>query len=269
MQSTKEQKITFQQKLTVLIITYNEEDNIEELFKNISFADEIIIIDSFSNDRTIEMVKNHPNITLIQNRFTNFSNQRNFALKQTNNDWVLFIDADERISDKLKNEIITILNNITDIIAYKVHRKNYINNRLIKYSGWQNDTIYRLFNKKYVSYDEKKWVHETLIVNGNTELMKNPITHYSYKGFLDLKNRTFFYSKLKAKELYERKEKSNILKLYGKPLYTFIKHYFISLGVLDGKFGLQIAYISSIGVYKRYYELRKLYKRKHIENGFL
>ncbi|HIE44879.1 MAG TPA: glycosyltransferase [Crocinitomix sp.] len=250
--------------ITALVITYNEENNIESVIENISFADEIIIVDSFSNDNTVEIIKSYPKVKLIQNKFKNFSEQRNFALAQTTNDWVLFIDADERISDNFINELRSISKSNSNVIAFKSNRKNYINNKIVNYSGWQNDTIYRFFNKKYVSYDEKKWVHETLIINGETKLMENSITHYSYKDFSDLKNRTLFYSKLKAKELYEKGEKSNPFKLYVKPFYTFIKHYFISLGIFDGKLGLQISYTSCIGVYKRYCELQKLYKTESI-----
>ncbi len=245
--------------ITALVIAYNEEDNMESLLQNISFADEIIIVDSFSNDNTVEIIKKHPKAKLVQNKFKNFSEQRNFALAQTTNDWVLFIDADERISNNFINEISTLPLKNKDIIAYKSHRKNYINKKIINYSGWQNDTVFRFFNKKFVSYDEKKWVHETLLINGKNKLTDNSIIHYSYKNFNELKNRTIFYAKLKAKELFEKGEKPNAFKLYIKPIYTFIKHYFFGLGILDGNSGIQISYISSIGIHRRYLELKKLY----------
>ncbi len=254
--NTKQKKTA---NITALIITYNEEENITSILQNISFANEIIIIDSFSNDRTVEIIKKHPNVKLVQNKFKNFSEQRNFALAQATNDWVLFMDADERISDDFIDEICALSESNSNNIAYESHRKNYINKKLIKYSGWQNDTIFRFFNKKYVNYDERKWVHETLKINGNTDLTANPIIHYSYKNFNDLKNRTTFYATLKAKELFEKGEKSNAFKLYIKPIYTFVRHYFLGLGILDGNSGLQIAYISSIGVHRRYLELQKLH----------
>jgi len=248
-------------KLSVLVITHNEEDNIIDLIKNINFADEIVIVDSYSDDNTLALISKFPKVRVIQNKFENFSKQRNFALKQVKNDWVLFIDADERISNQLKNEILHKLEDPKDTIAFHVKRDNYIADTFIKYSGWQNDCMTPLFNKNYVSYNEDKWVHETLTINGESTYLNNHLFHYTCKNYVDYALKMQLYSELKAKELFKKNVHPNFFHLQIKPLYRFFYHYVIKLGFLDGKNGKMIAKINALGVKNRFVFLKKLYKK--------
>lgn len=244
--------------LTAIIPTLNEESNIKAAIKTVEFADEIIVIDSYSTDNTVSLAKKQ-GAKVIQRKFDGFSTQKNFAINEASHDWVFILDADERISKLLKNEIIQTLENIPDNDAYWIPRKNYIGKKLVRYSGWQNDKVIRLFNRKKSQYDSKI-VHEEIICTGKVSFFKNPLIHYSFENYLDIKNRTHFYSKLKAKELFEKGEKPNVLQFIFKPLYRFLKHYIIGLGFLDGITGIHISYVSSLGVYYRYKELKKLYR---------
>ncbi len=246
-------------KITALIITHNEKENIDILIENLEFADEIIVIDSFSSDGTIDIIKKHTNVKLIQHKFLNFSTQRNFALEQATHDWVLFIDADERISNDLKCEIINTLREQNNIVAYSFYRKFYFKKSVIKFSGFQTDKVFRLFNKKFVSYNNDKLVHETLDINGETEMFTNKLDHYSYTSDDSYKKKLIKYAKLRAEELYSKKLKPTFYHFYIKPAYRFLYQFIIRFGFLDGKNGYKISMLNAFGVQQRYVELKKLY----------
>lgn len=246
-------------KLTVLVITFNEADAIEDTLKNLGFADEIIVVDAFSDDRTVEIVKSMPHVGLIQHRFKNFSDQRNFAIGQANNDWIFFIDADERVDERLKEELIHTVKNPGDFVAFAVPRQFYFKGKPLKYSGFQTDKSIRLFHKGYAAYDSGKLVHETLTVNGNTGELNNKLHHYSYQGKGDYKKKMEQYARLRAKELYRKRLKPNFYHFTIKPAYRFLYHFIIRRGFLDGKAGFVIAKLNAYGVKRRYIELQKLY----------
>jgi glycosyltransferase involved in cell wall biosynthesis len=245
-------------KLSALIITLNEEDRIEKLISNLNFADEIVIVDSYSTDNTVAIIKRHTEVKLIQHHFENFSKQRNFALKQVKNDWVLFIDADEIIPNNLKLEILNKLKNPNGCIAFKTFRQFYFKDKPLNYSGWQTDKVYRLFNRKNVSFEPTKFVHETLNVDGKTETLKEKLIHFSYNNYNDYKEKMEHYAILRARELYAKKLKPNLYHFYIKPLYRFFNHYIIRLGFLDGKNGYIICKLNAYGVKQRYVALKKL-----------
>ena len=161
-------QINNEQKLSVLIITLNEERYIKSLLEDIDFADEIIVIDSYSTDKTVDIVQSFLNVKLIQNHFTNYTAQRNFALDQARNSWVLFIDADERLTSELKTEIISTINSNNTASAYLIYRTFMFKNKPLNFSGWQTDKIFRLFKKSDCRYNSERMVHEKLIVNGKT-----------------------------------------------------------------------------------------------------
>ncbi len=250
------------EKISGLIITYNEEKYIDKVIKNLNFVDELVIVDSFSTDKTIEIIKKYKHIKLIQNHFINFSEQRNFALKQVKYDWVLFIDVDEYIDKKLKDEINNFRLCLRDYKAFQFRRLFYFKDKPLRFSGTQNDKVFRFFNKNYAIYNSKKYVHETLIVNGNTKIFKNKLIHYSYQTYEKHRAKLDSYARLKAKELYKKQVKPNFFHFYIKPLYRFVKNYFIQLGILDGKKGFILSKLNAYGVKQRYVELNKLYKKR-------
>jgi glycosyltransferase involved in cell wall biosynthesis len=249
-------------KLSVLIITLNEIENIENLIKNVNFADEVVIVDSFSSDGTVEVVRKYDNVRLVQHEFINFSNQRNFALKQATHDWILFIDGDERISNNLQHEIIMTLDSPKEIIAYGFYRRFYFENTPLGFSGYQTDKVFRLFNKNYVTYNKEKLVHETLHINGKTKILKNKLDHYSYTNDTIYKGKLIKYAKLRAEELYVKRLKPNFYHFYIKTYYRFLYHYIIRFGFLDGKKGYKISKLNAFGVQQRYIELKKIYASK-------
>lgn len=245
-------------KLSVLIITLNEEENLKILLPNLDFADEIIILDSFSSDQTEMISKSFSKVIFFQNTFENFSIQRNFAISKAKNDWILFIDADEILSSELKREIIETLENNKNYSAYFFERVFMFENEILKYSGNQTDKIFRLFNKKHAKYDENKLVHEKLIVDGEIGLLKNKLVHYTYTSYENYKKKIIIYGKLKAQEKFKNKTKPNLILQLFHPAYNFLFNYFIRLGFLDGKKGIIICYLNAYSIFVRYKELERL-----------
>lgn len=246
------------QPFSAIVITYNEAGNLSSLIRNLSFADEILIVDSFSSDETLELIKEYPHIKFIQRKFDNYSNQRNFAIEQASNEWILFVDADERIPTALQSEIYKSLSNNTNFVAYEIYRQFYFIDKPLKYGGFQTDKVVRLFNRKFANYDSNKFVHETLRVHGSVTVLKTKLLHYSYNNYEIYKEKMTSYAKLRAKELKIKNTKPNIFHKFFKPIYRFIYHYIIRRGFLDGQAGYTMAKLNAYGVKQRYKELKKI-----------
>ena len=244
--------------ISVLIITLNEESQMQTLLSDLDFADEIIVVDSFSTDKTETICKSFPKVKFYQNQFENYPAQRNYAISLARNYWVLFLDADERLTTELKLEILETTQKNNTYIAFQFRRKFMFKNKVLHFSGCQNDKIYRLFHKKFASYDIKKLVHEKLITNGKTAVFKNKLIHYSYPNYATYKSKIIRYGKLKAHEKFKQNEHSAILIQYLHPVYNFLFNFIARLGFLDGKKGIIICYLNAYSIFIRYQQLRIL-----------
>jgi glycosyltransferase involved in cell wall biosynthesis len=246
------------QSLTALIITHNEEQNIHPVLENLSFADEIIVVDSFSSDRTFEIACSFKNVKTIQYAFENFAAQRNYAISLATNPWILFIDADERLTPNLIKEIKLVINQKSNVSAYFMNRTFMFKNKRLRFSGWQTDKIIRLFKKENAFYNEEKIVHEKLIINGEVDKLKNNLIHFSYSSFEDYKQKMILYGKLKAQEELAKNTSPNFFHFYIRPVYQFLYQYIIRLGFLDRTSGLIICYLNALSVSVRFQELKKI-----------
>lgn len=240
-----------------LIITHNEEKNIREVLECFDFCSEIVVVDSFSTDKTVEIAKEFPNTKIIQNPFEDFTRQRNLALDAASNDWVLFLDGDERITPELRREIIAELNKPEQKDAYYFYRKFFFAQKPIHFSGTQSDKNFRLFRKSKARYMTGKKVHETLEVNGNVGVLKNKLLHYSVSDYESYRKKMIHYGILKGKELAAKGKKFNVLVQYLKTAFKFFKAYIMRLGILDGKEGYQLSYLQSLSVFETYESLKK------------
>lgn len=245
------------QKLSALIITYNEEDNIMDVLHCLDFADEIIVLDSFSADNTVLLASRNPKVRLYQHKFEDFTKQRNLALSYAKHDWVLFLDADERITEALQREIVDTINGPDAKEAYYIYRIFYFCGKKIKYSGTQNDKNFRLFRKSRAHYDNVKKVHETLVVDGRIGILKNKMPHYSFADYAAYKEKMIHYGTLKGQELHARGKRYSLLKDWVKTAFKFFKAYFLKLGVLDGTQGYQLCYLQSLSVHETYKSLKR------------
>jgi glycosyltransferase involved in cell wall biosynthesis len=246
-------------KITALAITLNEEDNVKRYVQSLSFADEIIFIDSNSTDATVSIAK-ELGVRVIQRNFDDFSKQRSFALQHAKNDWVVFFDLDEIITPELGKEIVSVISLQNDFVAYYVKRISFFLGKQIKYGGCQTDKCIRIFNKQYCSYNGNL-VHESITTNGKIGFLKNRVNHYSYKSFDNYNEKLNLYSKLQAETLYLKNKRPNLYHFFIRPHYRFWWQYIYRLGFLDKKEGFILAYIHSFAVFKRYFQLWMMHRK--------
>ncbi len=243
------------EKLTIIILTFNEEDYIEGAIESTSFADEVIVLDSYSTDKTSELAQKH-NVVFIQNKFENFSNQRYFAAKHATNNMILFVDADERIPNLLKEEIQSVLKKDNHNSAYEIFLSVIFMGRRMKYSCFKNNWHLRLFNKRLCWYDETLLVHEKLIVKeGNTGRLKYPIDHYTYRSWNHYIEKKQLYADLQSQELFKKGVKFYAFHFVIKPTYRLLYQYLLRGGFLDGFPGFASAFGNAYGVMTRYIKL--------------
>ncbi|MCS5662903.1 MAG: glycosyltransferase family 2 protein [Flavobacteriales bacterium] len=241
------------QKLSAIIPTYNEEINIEAAIRSVSFADEIIIIDSFSTDHTIAIAEKYE-VRILQRVFDDFSSQKNYAIENATHKWIVLLDADERIGADLKNEIQTVLSAKPKASAYWVYRRNYLLGREIKYSGWQNDKVIRLIERDFCKYNGKL-VHEEITTSKKISYLKTKLEHHTYKDFDNFINKKNKVAQLQAQMLAAKNKKVTPYLLFAKPAYRFVNHYFFKRGFLDGFPGFFIASFYAYTIFTRYIKL--------------
>jgi glycosyltransferase involved in cell wall biosynthesis len=239
-------------KITAIIPTLNEEIHIAEAIKSVSFADEIIVIDSFSTDKTLEIAEKM-DVKIIKRKFDDFSSQKNFAISHASNPWIYILDADERVTPQVQKEILEAVQNPKNFVGFFVRRTFYFCGKKINYGGCQRDKVVRLFLKEHCNY--KGIVHETIVTNGKLGFFKNKIEHYSYRNFDHYISKMNHYGELRGKEYFDKGKNVNLYQILVKPPARFVIHYFIRLGFLDGFPGFIFAKAQAYGVYVRYIKL--------------
>jgi glycosyltransferase involved in cell wall biosynthesis len=247
-------------KISAYVLTKNEEKHIRECIESVKWADEILIVDDFSKDSTVEISK-RMGCKVVQNKFEYFGKQRNFALTQCSNDWIICLDADERITPELKEEIEQEFKNTPRADAFIAPRKSKFINKWILHSGWYPD--YRhpvLFNKNKMKYKDQL-VHEDIEYTGKKIYFKGDILHYPYDSIKQFVKKSDFYTDLRSKEMFGRGEKFKVLNLFVNPSIMFFKMYIIKKGFLDGLTGLILALL-----YSSFYTLMKYIKLWELEN---
>ena len=235
--------------VSIVIVTKNEEANIEAALDSVKDAAEIVVIDSFSSDRTVEICRKYTD-KVFRKEWEGFAKQKQSAVDLAEGPWVFMLDADERFTPELKAEVINaIKENSHD--GFYAPRKNFFMDRWIRHGGWWPDYTLRLF-KKHSGRVEDREVHEKVIVNGSVSHLKNPLVHYTYNSVSDYLKRMDIYSTLAAKELKKNGVAPNVLDLLIRPPVTFIKMFFLKLGFLDGRFGLVLAVLYSYYTFLKY-----------------
>ena len=252
--------------ISVVILTKNEEKNIIDCLETVSWADEIVIVDDNSSDRTLEVIKNLENkkIKTYKNDLNgDFSNQRNFGLSKTTKKWVLFIDADERVSGELHEEINTIIINSKgqEKDGYFIKRKDFMWDKMLKHGETGNISLLRLAKRDAGIWMGK--VHEVWQVNGKTGELDNYLLHYPHQSMDEFLREINFYSTIRAYELYENKTKVNPLDALTYPLGKFVLNYFLKLGFLDGMGGLIFSLMMSFHSFLVRSKLWLLWQKTH------
>ena len=241
-------------KISAVIITFNEEDRLPDALASLrGVADEIVVVDSYSTDQTVEIAR-QARAAVYQNRFEDYGQQKNFALQKAGNDWILNLDADERVSSELKDAIKELREKELpeNVAAFAIKRKTFYLGRWIRHSGWYPDRKVRLFRKSGASWQGR--IHEKLQVTGDIIPLSGAILHFTYRDIGDHVRRLNRYSAFQAEEIVRQNKKFLFLRLLVLPPVTFLRHYIWKLGLLDGFPGFVIATISSWGTAMKYFK---------------
>jgi len=246
--------------LSVVMISKNEEKNIRRSLQSVSFADEIILIDSQSEDRTVEIAR-ELGAKVFSPEWAGYGPAKMAGVNHATHDWVLSIDADEVVSSELAEEIAGILSGNSDRAGYYIPRKTMFLGRWIKHCGWYPDYVLRLFRKSKGDFDGAV-VHEKVVVDGSTARMENELLHYSYASLDDYFAKFNRYTTLGAQEALKKGVKTGWSDLIIRPPVSFIKHYISKQGFRDGLEGFLISVLSSIAVMVKYAKLREMNKHR-------
>ncbi|WP_018248126.1 glycosyltransferase family 2 protein [Orenia marismortui] len=237
--------------LAALVLTYNEEGNIKECLESINWIEEIVVIDSYSSDNTIAIAKDYTD-RVYQRKFDDFASQRNFALDKIEATWVLVVDADERVTLELKDEILNLLTS-PQADAYKIPRKNYFLGSWIKYCGWYPDYTLRLFKAQENRYSGL--VHEGVKIKGKVDKVNNAFIHYTYRNLNHYLSKINHYTSLDAEKKYKAGKKKGLAYIILRPIVEFIKKFILKKGFLLGMPGLIVSVLSSYYQFLKYIKL--------------
>ncbi len=238
------------EKLSVLIPAYNEEDNIGDCIRSLGdLADEIVVLDSFSTDRTVEIARSL-NATVHQRVFDNYSANKNYGLALPDHDWVLLVDADERLTDSLRAEIRLLLNHTPACDGYRIHRRTFFRDRAVR--CWSSGEVLRLFRRNKGHFRDDRLVHEELVLQGTTGRLQASMEHYTFRSYSQYLPKMQQFAKLAAQEAFHKGRRATLMDFLIHPPLRFAKTYFMRLGILDGIPGLLISQLSAYSAYLKY-----------------
>lgn len=246
--------------ISVLIPTLNEAKNLKELLPLLSWAAEILIVDSFSTDDSATVAAQY-NSRFLSHQYLNPSAQKNWAILQCSQSWILILDADERPTPELIEELAAFskTNNENNIQAFWIYRENYFLNQKVNYSGWQKDKVVRFIKKSDCLYHNVN-VHEEINTNNiKVSSLNSKIQHYTYVSLDHFIDKLQRYASWSAMDYEGKTATVGFYQLYLKPFFRFFKHYILQRGFLDGKAGLIIATLMAFGVFLRY---AKIYENR-------
>ena len=244
------------EKVSVIIITKNEEKNIARCLESVRWADEIVIVDTFSTDRTVEICRRFTDKVFEEN-WLGYGPQKNLCAEKASNRWVLNVDADEVISTECAEAIQKLFSSKPEFPLYRFPRKNFIADRWVRHAGWYPDLISRLYDRDRVSFSDSM-VHERLIPDNEGGIINHPILHYSFDGMEDYVQRQNRYSSLYAEERKRLGWKANWTHLYLRPVWMFLKTYFIRQGFREGFLGIFLSLSMAFYTYLKYAKTRSI-----------
>lgn len=230
-------------ELSAVILTKNNKDIIGSLIDNLSFCDEVVVVDDFSDDGTDIVAKQHGAKVFKRELNENFAKQRNFGLDHCLGEWVIFVDSDENVSDELKKEILRVINNNT-ISAYQIRRNNQFLGKVLKHGEAGAVELTRLAKKNSGRWERN--VHEYWNVKGKTGRLKGYLNHNPYKSLDEFVEKINNYSSMHAKANYKEGKKSSLLKIAFYPGLKFLSNYILKIGFLDGVYGFVFALLMSL-----------------------
>jgi glycosyltransferase involved in cell wall biosynthesis len=248
--------------VSVIIHVLNEIDYIGDCIRSVDWADEIYVMDSFSTDGTVEFIRDKfPHVRLEQREYLGAASTKNYAIDRAAHDWIFIIDADERVTPKLCDEILHTLAGDLSLWAYSVGRMNFMLGKKVRFSGLQRDRVTRLFHRKHARYPNKR-VHADLIVDGETGVLRHKMDHYYIRTFDHMIAKMTRYAYWSAAQMYIDGKTTSLFGIFGHTLGKFVRDFIFNFGFLDGARGL-----ISVGmhVYYTFWKYAKLWEMTQLK----
>jgi len=241
--------------LSVILITRNEEANLADCLASLEgIAQQIVVVDTNSSDRTLEIAKTYGAMIAQPSDWPGFGPQKNRALDLATGEWVLSLDADERLTPALKSEIVTAIHHSAHVDCFAIPRLSWYCGRFIRHSGWNPDYVDRLFKRGSARFSDDL-VHERLIPSGQVAKLENPMLHYSFMNYSQVLQKMDRYSTASAEQAFAKGKTSTPLKAILHGAWSFLRTYFLQAGFLDGSQGFALAMSNAQGTYYRYIKL--------------
>jgi len=229
---------TVSHMITVIIPCFNEEENIEACLRSVVWADEILVVDSFSTDGTLDIVRRYTD-RIVQHEYINSAAQKNWIIPQARHEWVLVVDCDERVQEGLRDEILVLLRNNPVKDGYWIRRKNFLFGKEVKHAGWGTDSVLRLFRRDVGRY-QKKRVHAEVELD-RTGSLQGYLEHYTMPSLHEWMQKIDRYTTWKAQDKYEGGMVLPVVHMIMRPFISFFRDYILRLGILDGWRGFLIS----------------------------
>jgi len=241
--------------LSVILITRNEEANLGDCLASLEgIAQQIVVVDTNSSDQTLEIAKNYGAVIAQPPDWPGFGPQKNRALDLASGDWILSLDADERLTPALRSEILTAIHHSAHVNCFAIPRLSWYCGRFIRHSGWNPDYVDRLFRRGTARFSEDL-VHERLIPDGQIAQLENPMLHFSFMNYSQVLQKIDRYSSASAEQAFAKGKKSSPAKAVIHGMWSFFRTYIVRAGFLDGAQGLALAISNGQGTYYRYMKL--------------
>ena len=241
-------------KLSVIVITRNEEPNIVDCLESVRWADEIVVVDGESEDKTAELARRFTEKVFVR-RWEGYGASKNFALQHCTSDWVFWLDADERVTKDLRSEIQFVVDQgVTSAVGYEFPRKAFFLGKWIRHCGWYPGYVIRLFKRGSGHFSDHK-VHEKLEIDGKVEKLRSDLLHYTDPNLRHYFEKFNRYTTLAAEELSGGGARFGVGQLVFRPAWVFVRMYFVKLGFLDGIQGFILSVLSACYVFTKYAKL--------------
>lgn len=244
------------QPLSAVLITRNEARRLDECLASLAWVDEIVVVDSGSDDNTVEIARRYTDM-VFQIPWRGFGPQKQAAVELASNDIILSIDADERVTTELAEEIENILKQGFFASGYLLPRRTFVGSKEIRHCGWYPDYTVRLFDRNRGRFSDDP-VHERVVAEGSIGCCKAALLHYSFSGIDDMLSKMRLYTDISARHLFSKGRRCRIFDISLRPLFAFFKTFILKAGVLDGVAGLTVASLNAISVFVKYIKLREL-----------
>jgi hypothetical protein len=238
-------------RISAVITTFNEESNVADCIESLLWCDEVVVVDSFSTDRTPEIARCFDRVRFLQRPYMGSASQKNWAMDQTQFEWILIFDADERCTPELQAEITALLASGPAAEAYTIKRRVYFMDRVIRFSGWQHDRVVRLVKRGAGRYPNKR-VHADMQTKGPAPVLTNSMLHFMIESFQQYLPRIVTYGYWGAAQGWKTGKMSGVTEVFGRPVWRFLRMYVLQFGFLDGMAGLVFCMLQAFGTYLKW-----------------